>query len=298
MQAAPQTLQQQTYFAGMRMRRAEMRLASRADTENGDVFEFTGVPREADDDYEVLLGQPPRSRSRSFFGEPAKADTEACHKLTEVQPEHGSVLCEAANADTEACRKLTEVQCSLEGMRRASLKTVSDSQHSLQLICDAMNKLMAGQARAEHKMDFMANQAREAHRTTQFLLSENSVLRLRQADRQRFAQELNMQHQFGQAQSLASLSLRLDCVVQQQAALIDALGAFSVSFDQPPPFSECAGKTNKPAADWRKTDAEYDELISLLTSHRMQQHEAERQNDTSDGESAAGDTPRLVNEGL
>lgn len=59
----------------------------------------------------------------------------------------------------------------------------------------------------------------------QYLVAENTLLRSRQSEREKLAQELHMQKHY------ASASAQLIQVTQQQAAMLDALRAFSLTFD-------------------------------------------------------------------
>ena len=97
-----------------------------------------------------------------------------------------------------------------------------------------LQKLIEQQTQTTRSVTWLAEQMRETHRTTQFLMSENALLRSRRTERELLGREMHMQQQIGQAASMDTLSMQVVCVARQQAAVIEALRAFSVAIDMPP----------------------------------------------------------------
>ena len=93
---------------------------------------------------------------------------------------------------------------------------------------DLLKDIAAMQAQTAQTMAWMAQKMRDTDNTVQFLIRENALLRSRQAERQQLIRVLQSQQQSGVSSQLSSLA-------QQQAAIINALSAFSLSFHQPPP---------------------------------------------------------------
>ena len=93
---------------------------------------------------------------------------------------------------------------------------------------DLLKDIAAMQAQTAQTMAWMAQKMRDTDNTVQFLIRENALLRSRQAERQQLIRVLQSQQQSGVSSQLSSLA-------QQQAAIINALSAFSISFHQPPP---------------------------------------------------------------
>ena len=91
-----------------------------------------------------------------------------------------------------------------------------------------LKDIAAMQAQTAQTMAWMAQKMRDTDNTVQFLIRENKLLRSRQAERQQLIRVLQAQQQSGVASQLSSIA-------QQQAAIINALSAFSLSFHQPPP---------------------------------------------------------------
>ncbi len=125
---------------------------------------------------------------------------------------------------------------------------------------------------------YMAEQMRDANRATQFLIKENAVLRSRQAERQDLAREMLMQQRAGIAGRIEALATQVSCVVQQQAAIIDALSAFSSSVDMPPPvaFARRESLLVDKVVDMQPFDrreSTYEEIIGMM-----------RQNSCCDGD--------------
>ena len=119
----------------------------------------------------------------------------------------------------------------LEGLReRRGLMRMEAIRQSEE--CDSvamqLKDIAAMQAQTAQTMAWMAQKMRDTDNTVQFLIRENALLRGRQAERQQLIRVLQSQQQTGVSSQLSSLA-------QQQAAIINALSAFSLSFHQPPP---------------------------------------------------------------
>ena len=185
----------------------------------------------------------------------------------------------------------------IDGMRRTAAELqgrIDAMQHKLaaagagkkqQYDDELLKGIMAVQTQTGRSVDCIADRMWETQRTTQFLLSENALLRSRQAERQQLAREMHAQREFGLAKGVDALSMQVGHVVRQQAAVIAALGAFSVSFDQPPPPICPAAWANN------DDDKEYNEIMGMLRQQQqLQQRQAAataaegQQNDTSDAD--------------
>lgn len=71
----------------------------------------------------------------------------------------------------------------------------------------------------------IADEMQMIRTSMQYLVAENALLRRRQAEREKLAHELGMQKHY------ASATAQLIQITQQQAAMLDALRAFSLTFD-------------------------------------------------------------------
>ena len=71
----------------------------------------------------------------------------------------------------------------------------------------------------------IADEMQMIRTSMQYLVAENALLRCRQAEREKLAHELGMQKHY------ASATAQLIQITQQQAAMLDALRAFSLTFD-------------------------------------------------------------------
>lgn len=80
-------------------------------------------------------------------------------------------------------------------------------------------------AAVSSSLKLLAEEMRSMRTSMQYLVAENTLLRSRQSEREKLAQELHMQKHY------ASASAQLIQVTQQQAAMLDALRAFSLTFD-------------------------------------------------------------------
>jgi hypothetical protein len=108
-------------------------------------------------------------------------------------------------------------------MRLEAIKQSEEAESGILL-----KDIAAMQAQTAQTMAWMAQKMRDTDNTVQFLIRENKLLRSRQAERQQLIRVLQAQQQSGVASQLSSIA-------QQQAAIINALSAFSLSFHQPPP---------------------------------------------------------------
>jgi hypothetical protein len=191
-------------------------------------------------------------------------------------------------------RTLVELHAVIDNMRRDaaflqesiksmqaeadSNKNISNNQNhhnhwhskALMEIREMLLQVMVGQTEAAHNAVHITHQIRDTQRTTQFLVSENSLLRTRQSERQRLALDLYVQHQLGQAASIRAMSAQIDGVLKQQAALIDAMRVFSVSFDLPAAAAHAPRIIREPTRD---LPDDYDEIMKLLNGNRRQHQE-------------------------
>jgi hypothetical protein len=72
---------------------------------------------------------------------------------------------------------------------------------------------------------------KDSRRTTQFLVSENTLLRSRQLERERLSHELRLQRQYGLHASLDGVAQQVAHLARQQNAMVDALREFNLGFD-------------------------------------------------------------------
>ena len=135
----------------------------------------------------------------------------------------------------DECRKGMEEEVKeeplpyLEGLReRRGLMRMEAIRQSDEADESLLKDIAAMQAQTAQTMAWMAQKMRDTDNTVQFLIRENALLRSRQAERQQLIRVLQSQQQSGVSSQLSSLA-------QQQAAIINALSAFSISFHQPPP---------------------------------------------------------------
>ena len=135
-------------------------------------------------------------------------------------------------------------------------KHISESKSHPPTIYELLQKIAAAQQQTSGTIAWMSDQMLGAHRATQFLVKENALLRSRQAERQDLAREMQTQRRCGLAGSVEALNTQVAHIVQQQAAIIDALSAFSHSFDMPPPVAF----SRRDATD----ESTYDEIINLM----------------------------------
>jgi hypothetical protein len=72
---------------------------------------------------------------------------------------------------------------------------------------------------------------KDSRRTTHFLVSENTLLRSRQMERERLSHELRLQRQYGLHASIDGVAQQVAHLARQQNAMVDALREFNLGFD-------------------------------------------------------------------
>jgi hypothetical protein len=108
----------------------------------------------------------------------------------------------------------------------ARLKAIADQNKDDD--AERLQRIESAVAQMGQTVAWMARRMHDADSTSQFLIRENELLRGRRAERMQFVSTMHTQQQAGIIKQLTNLT-------QQQASIIDALSAFSISFHQPPP---------------------------------------------------------------
>ena len=108
-------------------------------------------------------------------------------------------------------------------MREEAIKQSEESDAT-----ELLQQIASMQSQTAQTMAWMAQKMRDTDNTVQFLIRENTLLRSRQAERQKLISVMQEQKHDG-------VTAQLNILAQQQCAIINALSAFSLSFHQPPP---------------------------------------------------------------